>query len=119
MYSISLSFMVYLVLLDLGIQVTDIECPEVWAEDLLKACNLGLSASNYLEVVDTLSYKGKILSSTEDDLIECQRFIEVLEEAGSAEEGVDATALNCRSYRLFDRCQMATTPCEFMGARTC
>jgi len=85
----------------------------------LKACNLGLSASNYLEVVYTLSYKGKILSSTENDLIEYQRCIEVLEDAGFADEGVDATALNCRSYRLFDMCQMATTPCEFMGARTC
>jgi hypothetical protein len=60
-------------------------------------------------MMDTLSYKGMILSSTEDDLIESQRCIEV----------VVATALNCRSYRLFERCQMTATPCEFMGARTC
>ena len=61
------------------------DASEVWAKDRLEAYNLGSSASNYLELMDTLSYKWMILSSTEDDLIEYQRCIGVLEEAGSAE----------------------------------
>jgi hypothetical protein len=61
------------------------DASEVWAKGRLEAYNLGSSASNYLELMDTLSYKWKILSSTEDDLIEYQRCIGVLEEAGSAE----------------------------------